>query len=108
MMKTRYELTLTIGPKVIDENGRFNNVVYVGWMQAAAMGYSENSEVQEFMTANEAKLFARRHEIEYLSPLFEGDVLTIPTWIENAARVKSLRNYGFLRTDKLVARGETE
>lgn len=60
------------------------------------------------MAANEATWFARRHEIEYLSPLFEGDVLTIRTWIENAARVKNLRNYEFLRADKLVARGETE
>ncbi|MGC6427871.1 MAG: hypothetical protein ACON5H_12865 [Akkermansiaceae bacterium] len=44
MMKTRNELTLTIGPEVIDEHGHVNNVVYVGWMQAAAMGVIQRLE----------------------------------------------------------------
>lgn len=107
-MQMRHEYHMTVPSEVIDENGHTNNVAYVAWMQDAAIDHSQTWKVEEFMKENGATWFARRHEIEYLRPLFEKDALVIRTWIASAARVKSLRKYEFYRDEVLVARGETE
>ena len=39
----------------------------------------------------------REHRIEYLLPAFAGEEIEIKTWAENIPRVRSLRNYEFIR-----------
>jgi acyl-CoA thioester hydrolase len=50
------------------------------------------------------------HRIEYLSPAFAGDVLTVLTWIADFRKVRSLRRYQFVRAadQKVLAEGETD
>ena len=51
----------------------------------------------------------RTHQIEYLSPVFAGDTVTVLTWVANLLKVRSLRKYKFIRTEGqiLAARAET-
>jgi acyl-CoA thioester hydrolase len=53
---------------------------------------------------------ARMHRIEYLSPAFAGEAITVHTWVANFRKVRSLRRYKFIRaTDqKVLAQGETD
>jgi len=92
----------------IDGNGHVNNVVYVEWMQRVAIGHSATWDLDDFMNEQGVAWFARKHVIEYLSPVFLGDEVEVRTWIADVGRVKSLRRYEFLRDGNLVARGETD
>jgi acyl-CoA thioester hydrolase len=50
------------------------------------------------------------HRIEYLSPAFGGDALTVLTWVVDFRKVRSTRRYKFVRVaDRTVlAQGETD
>jgi len=56
-------------------------------------------------------MVARRTELEYLAPAFEGDELLIATWIvENDERVSITRQYQLVRPKdgKTLLRGKTQ
>ena len=40
---------------------------------------------------------ARRHEIDFLAPAFEGDILRIRTWIEEVGGARAVRRYDIRR-----------
>ncbi|MGO9585815.1 MAG: acyl-CoA thioesterase [Limisphaerales bacterium] len=52
----------------------------------------------------------RTHRIEYLSPAFAGDAITVETWVANFRKVRSLRRYKFLRAadQTVLAEAETD
>ncbi|MDB4404167.1 acyl-CoA thioesterase [Akkermansiaceae bacterium] len=108
MAENIHEYRIIVDAKVIDGNGHVNNVVYVDWMQRAALSHAVTWRVEELMARDEATWFARRHGIEYLRPVFKDEEIKVCTWIESAERVKSLRRYEFFRGEEMVARGETE
>lgn len=101
----KHEITILIDGSVIDEYGHVNNVSYVEWMQRGAMSHAASWQMKGFMKENQATWFARHHEIEYLRPVFEGEEITLRTWIATGERVKSLRKYEFHRNNQLIARG---
>ena len=51
---------------------------------------------------------AREHWIEYLRPCYEGDELTIYSWVENLSGPRSLRRYAIKRGSRVVSLGATE
>ena len=51
---------------------------------------------------------AREHWIEYLQPTFEGDELTMVTWVQSLRGPASLRRYVLLRDGSPVMAGATE
>ncbi len=108
MVEKIYQEIIKVGPELIDRNGHVNNVVYVEWMQQMAIGHATSWKVNEQMEKQGTSWFARKHIIEYLRPVFLGDIIEARTWIESAERVKSLRRYEFLREGICVAQGETE
>jgi acyl-CoA thioester hydrolase len=104
-----YTKIITISRESIDENGHVNNVAYVQWMQDIAVEhYSSLGGIEAQGT--ESTWVVREHRIEYLLPAFEGEEIEIRTWVENIRRVRSLRQYEFVRkTDgKLLVKGETD
>ncbi len=96
--------------EVVDENGHVNNVVYVRWMQDAAVRHSDAVGCTQATRDVGALWVVRSHRIEYLRPAFAGDSIAVSTWIADFRRVISLRRYQFLRTtDQVVlACGETD
>jgi acyl-CoA thioester hydrolase len=105
-----YRYEFTIPDSAVDRNGHVNNVVYVQWMQDAAVGHSDASGGTRAAEAVGASWVVRSHKIEYLNPAFSNEQLAVFTWVVNFRRVRSLRRYTFVRKsdDALIARGETE
>ena len=105
-----FRASLEVPQEAIDENGHVNNVVYIQWMQDAAVMHSLASGGTEAMERAGGTWVIRSHTIEYLRPAFAGDMLDIITWVANIRRIRSLRKYEFARRSdgELLARGETD
>jgi acyl-CoA thioester hydrolase len=109
-MEPIYRLKLVVSPELLDGNRHVNNVVYVQWMQEAAIQHSAITGCTRLTQAAGATWVVRTHLIEYLSPGFASDSLTVLTWVADFRKVRSLRRYKFIRaTDQVVlAQGETD
>jgi acyl-CoA thioester hydrolase len=94
----------------IDTLGHANNVVYIAWLQAAAVAHSD---VQGWPGSRYRELgqgwVVRSHAIEYLLPAFAGDHVAVETWVATMKKVTSLRRYRIVRRGdgSLLATAET-
>jgi len=93
-----FEYEVAVRPEDIDIVGHVNNVVYVQWMQDAAVAHSE-ALGWPFRRYQElgAGWVARLHQIEYLQPAMPGDRVVIKTWVADMKRVTSTRRYQMVR-----------
>ena len=100
--------TFIVPQSAIDEYGHVNNVIYVQWMQDAAIRHGE--AITEYQLPGNTGWFAREHRIEYLTPAYAGDEIEVRTWLVEMKRVRAHRKYEFTRKadGKLIARGETQ
>jgi len=100
----------TVGDDEIDALGHANNVVYLKWMQSAAV---RHSAAQGWPAEAYRKLgsgwVVRSHQIEYRQPALEGDRIVIRTWVASMEMATSLRRYRIIRLegDRLLAVAET-
>ncbi len=94
----------------IDSLGHANNVVYIAWLQAAAVAHSA---AQGWPGTRYHELgqgwVVRAHAIEYLLPAFAGDHVVVETWVASMKKVTSLRRYRIVRSGDgaLLATAET-
>lgn len=78
-----------------DPLGHLNNAVYLGYLEQAAIdhaalaGWPADRLKAEFGAA----FLARRHDIEFLQPAFENDILEITTWPETMGGARATRHY---------------
>jgi acyl-CoA thioester hydrolase len=107
-MPAIYEHRLTVSPSEIDGQGHANNVVYLEWLQRAAVLHSaaQGWSAEEYRRRQWAWV-VRTHFIEYRRPVFAGEQIVVRTWVANMNRFTSLRKYTLFRDQKLVARAET-
>lgn len=100
---------LTVPKEAIDANGHVNNIEYLRWMQDAAVLHSKSSGCTEASRANGATWVVRTHRITYFRPAFEGDAISILTWVSNFRRVQSVRKYKIVRIadNVVICEGET-
>jgi acyl-CoA thioester hydrolase len=106
-----YSYEFVIPPSAVDQNGHVNNVMYVQWMQdAAVLHYEAMGGTQPTTRAIGATWVVRSHMVEYLNPAFAGERIRVQTWVTNLRRVRSLRRYRFIRAadEQLLVRGETD
>ena len=105
-----YAYEFTIPEEAVDENGHVNNVMYVQWMQDAAVRHYEAMGGRQITIDIGATWVVRSHKVEYLRPAFAGERIKIETWVANMRRVRSLRRYRFLRAadEQVLVRGETD
>lgn len=103
-----YEFDIPV--TAVDANGHVNNVVFVQWMQDAAVQHYEAMGGVSHTRAIGASWVVRSHTVEYLRPAFEGERVRVQTWVANLRRVRSLRRYHFVRAadGAVLVRGETE
>lgn len=75
---------LTALPEHIDELGHVNNAVWVQWIQQVALEHwyslADPAHAENYFWV------IVRHEIDYLRPAFEGDVVTARTWVGEAPK----------------------
>jgi acyl-CoA thioester hydrolase len=109
-MDAIYRLEIKVPTTAVDRNRHVNNVAYVQWMQDAAMAHSGAVGCTRMTESLGATWVARMHRIEYLSPAFAGDDITVQTWVVDFRKVRSLRRYKFVRSSdqKVLAQGETD
>ncbi len=105
-----FEYFHTVTDDEIDEQGHANNVVFVGWMQDAAVAHSATLgwTAQRYEQLGMGWV-ARRHTIDYLRPAFVGDQLVVETHVADMKRATSTRRYRILRRadGELLAKAET-
>lgn len=105
-----HQRRFTITPASIDIHGHVNNLEYLRWMQEIATEHTARQGwSMERYIASGASWVVRSHQIEYLRPVFEGDDLSIITWVDNMESRSSLRQYLFwhVASQKMIARAET-
>ncbi|MFI5278986.1 MAG: acyl-CoA thioesterase [Gemmatimonadales bacterium] len=106
-MTDPFELPLTVEPGDIDVLGHVNNVVYLRWVQDAAIAHwsALTSPAQRKGLA----WVVTRHEIDYKRSAHEGDRLIARTWVGPASRNTFERHTEIVRAEdrKLVVRART-
>lgn len=105
-----FEYSHTVDADEIDQQGHANNVVYVAWLQAAAIAHS----VAFGWTAERYGQLGmgwvvRSHTIEYVRPALRGDTIVVQTHVANMKKVTSLRVYRIIRQAdrEMLAKAET-
>jgi acyl-CoA thioester hydrolase len=109
-MSEFYEYFHTVSDGEIDEQGHANNVVYVAWMQDAAIAHSAAlGWTAERYQQLGGGWVARSHTIEYLRPAFAGDEIVVETQVADMKKVTSTRVYRIVRRrdGELLAKAET-
>ncbi|WP_076791419.1 thioesterase family protein [Chlorobium sp. KB01] len=99
MAEERFSITIRLVPEDIDMLGHVNNLVYLRWVQEAAMAHwSTIAPVDE-----QEKLIRiiRRHEIDYKRPALLGGTVLVRTWIGNASRFAFDRHTEILHASNL-------
>jgi acyl-CoA thioester hydrolase len=109
-MPAIYEHAVTVVPDDIDRLGHVNNLVYLAWMQAAALAHSAaQGWPPERYEALGAGWVVRSHEIKYHAPAQLGESVIVRTWVADMSKVGSTRRYKIVRAgdDRLLARAAT-
>jgi acyl-CoA thioester hydrolase len=99
-----FYLPIKVAAQDIDELNHVNNIVYLRYVQEAAIGHWKTVSDE---IASQIIWVARRHEIDYLKPAFLGDELVVKTWVDSFVGVKSLRHCEIMRGEKILARSVT-
>jgi acyl-CoA thioester hydrolase len=107
IVQSVFELPITVDEKDIDQLGHVNNVVYVRWVQEAAVAHwSVLASAEE-----KARLLwvVIRHEIDYKHPAFLQDSIVARTWVGEADGLAFERNTEIVRVSdrKLLAKART-
>jgi acyl-CoA thioester hydrolase len=105
-------LAMTVGHAAIDVMGHANNVEYLRWLENVAWDHSNHLGLDwaAYQRLDRA-MVARRTELDYLAPAFEGDELLIATWIvANDGRLSITRQYQLVRPrdGRTLLRGRTQ
>lgn len=101
---------LIVGPASIDALAHVNNREFLRWMEEAAV---HHSDARGWTTARYlqggSSWVASSHRIDYLRPAFEGEALTVWTWIAALQPRACRRRYVVTRAvdGKALALGET-
>lgn len=78
-----------------DPLGHVNNTAYLGYLEQAAIDHAAAAGWPSARLQAEvgAVFLARRHEIEFVRPAYENDVLQIVTWPEAMSGARAHRVY---------------
>jgi len=109
-MPSKYEYFFIIPKEAVDVNGHANNVMYIQWMQDAAVKHHDAYGGADICAREGATWVVRAHTVEYLKPAYEGAELLVMTCVADIEHVKSKRKYEFRRASdhQLLVRGETQ
>ncbi|GAB6165144.1 acyl-CoA thioesterase [Thermostilla marina] len=99
-----------VQPEEIDRLGHVNNVVYLKWMEAAAVAHSKAQgwPGDRYLELGKGWV-AKSHWIEYHHPAREGWNIVVRTWVASMRKSSSVRRYRIEREDDgtLLASAET-
>jgi acyl-CoA thioester hydrolase len=109
-MPALFDYPHTVAPDEIDGQGHANNVVYVQWMQDAALAHSAalGWPAKRYNDLG-CGWVVRSHSIVYRQPALAADRIVVRTWVATMKRVTSARRFRILRLpeETLLAEAET-
>ena len=85
----RFKITTQVLPEHIDNLGHVNNVQYLYWVQIAAHNHWQ--ELTKMITEPIGVWVVRSHSIIYKNEAFEGEILTLETYVKQCREVLSER-----------------
>lgn len=90
-----FTLRLTVGPAHISRViPHVPNTTFVQWLESMAVAHSASLGFDEaWHRQRDLIWFVRRHEIDYLAEVLEGDDLVMATWVEGFNKTSSPRRY---------------
>jgi acyl-CoA thioester hydrolase len=94
-----FTLTLTPIPADIDGLNHTNNAVYVRWCEQVGWAHSEalGLDIADYQRLDRA-MAIRRGSYDYLLPTFEGEQLTLATWLVGGdAKLSMERRFQLIR-----------
>ncbi len=102
-----YELEIRVEPSDIDALGHVNNVVYLRWVQDAAVAHWRSAATPDQQA--ELAWVVVRHEIDYKRAARLEDGIVARTWVGAASRSRFERHTEILRARdrRLLARTRT-
>jgi len=102
-----HEVALTVLPADIDELGHVNNIVYLRWVQDAAVAHWRVLAPAEAQAA--VAWVVLRHEIDYSRAAVLGDELVARTWVGVASGLSFERHTEIVRLGdgRVLARART-
>ena len=94
----KYEKTILVADRHLDELQHVNNVVFLKWVQDVAEEHWKNRSNQEFDAAYYWVVLD--HYIEYKGQAFLDDELAVQTFVERNEGLRSTRVVEFFKNDK--------
>ena len=91
-MPSRFTLPIAPTPADIDELGHVSNLVYLRWVLDIATAHSRSVgwDHPEYRALG-AVFVVRRHEIDYVAQVKQGDSLVGETWVEDWKQASCIR-----------------
>jgi acyl-CoA thioester hydrolase len=107
-VSARFTLDIMPTPADIDELGHVSNLVYLRWVLEVATAHSlalgwGHPEYR----ALGAVFVVRRHEIDYVAQVREGERLVAATWVDDWKLASCIRKTELSRGAQVVARAAT-
>lgn len=107
-MSARFTAPITAVAADIDELGHVGNQVYVRWILELATAHSRALGWDHARyRALGAVFVVRRHEVDYVAQVLEGEALVGETWVEAWRAASCVRRTELRRGEQVVARGAT-
>jgi acyl-CoA thioester hydrolase len=101
----KFSHSFRVEPGDIDEQGHVNNVAYLRWIQDVAVAHWRHSATAE--QVGKYSWITIRHEIDYKRQAFEGEEITVTTWVGEWTHVTCERFTEIHRGGELLAKGRT-
>jgi len=93
-----FTFELTAGPSDIDDLGHVSNLVYLRWVQDAAVAHSSSLGWDGDAYRRLGSVWVvRRHQIDYVQQVVAGERIEIATWVESWKGVSSVRRTSMRR-----------
>ena len=107
-MSVRFSIPITATATDIDELGHVSNLVYLRWVLDVAMAHSRAKGWDHPQYRERGGVFVvRRHEIDYVRPVVEGEQLIATTWVDTWRGASCIRKTEIGRGEQIVARAAT-
>lgn len=92
-----FEMIVEVDSADIDDLGHVSNIVYVRWVQDAAVAHWRAAASAEHQA--EILWIVTRHEIDYKQPAMDGEQIVLRTWIGVAEGLRFERHTEILRKE---------
>ena len=101
----KFSHSFQVAAEDIDEQGHVNNVAYLRWIQDIAVAHWRHSASPEQL--EHYSWITVRHEIDYKKQSFEGEEVTVTTWVGEWTHVTCERFTEIHRGDDLLVKSRT-